>query len=121
MEFLSHVAGLSLDEMQDHPLFIINAFDKEHKVLFWNNRCASHFGIPPEAALGKKLEDVLPWVKTDEKLLYIDRALMGKSMQVLKVGFRMKQGYYEQRIYPVKDKAGKVVAALNIVEDMDLH
>jgi PAS domain S-box-containing protein len=118
MTSLLEPIGLSPEEAQAHPLLIINAFDREHNILFWNNRCATHFGIPPEEALGKKLEDVLPWVKWDEKLLYIDRALMGKNMQVIKVPFRMKAGFYEQRIYPVKDSGGNVVAALNIVEEM---
>lgn len=111
--------GLSLDEMQAHPSLIINAFDHKHIILFWNNRCASHFGIPPEEAVGKKLEDVLHWVKWGENLRHIDRALMGKNMQVIKVPFRMKAGFYEQRIFPVKDKEGNIVAALNIVEEME--
>ena len=119
MEFLARTFGLSLEEMQQHPSLIINAFDREHTILFWNDRCASHFGIRAEDAIGKKLEEVLPWVRTDEKLRYIDRALMGKTMQVIKVPFRMKNGYYEQRILPVTDGQGNVVAALNVVEDME--
>ncbi|HUC80850.1 MAG TPA: PAS domain-containing protein [Flavisolibacter sp.] len=118
MQSFSDLTGLSLEEMQRHPSIIINAFDHEHKVLFWNDTCARHFGIPTEKAIGKKLEEILPWTKTDEKLLYIDRALMGKPMQVMKVPYRMKKGYYEQRVYPVKDSNGKVIAALNLVEEM---
>lgn len=118
MQYLGGVIGLSLDEMQKHPSMIINAFDINHTILFWNDRCAAHFKISPDEALGKKLGDVLPWVKTDEKLLFIDRALLGKNMQIFKVPYRMKKGYYEQRIFAVRNEEGKVIAALNIVQDM---
>ena len=118
MKSFSELTGLSLEEMQHHPTLIINAFDREHNVLFWNDLCARHFGIPSEEAIGKKLEEILPWTKTDEKLLYIDRALMGKPLQVMRVPYRLKPGYYEQRVFPVKDNKGNVFAALNLVEDM---
>ena len=118
MELLAEAFGSSLEEMQQHSSFIINAFDHQHTILFWNDKCAAHFRIRPEEAIGRKLEEVLPWVKTDEKLVYIDRALSGKNMQVIKVPYRMKSGYYEQYILPVKDNQGKVIAALNIVVEM---
>lgn len=79
MTSLLETTGLTREEMQEPPSLIINAFDRKHTILFWNNRCASHFGIRPEDAAGRKLEEVLPWVKTDERLLHIDRALMGKT------------------------------------------
>ena len=119
MESFATALGLSLEEMQHHPSLIINAFDPQHTILFWNDVCARHFGVPPEKAIGKKLEDVLPWVKTDDRLTHIDRALMGKGMQVIKVPFKLKKGYYEQRIFPIKSTDSQVIAALNVVEDMN--
>lgn len=115
LEALSRTAALTLEEMQAHPSWIINAFDAQHQILFWNDCCARHFGISPEQAIGKKLEEVLPWVNTDEKLTYIKRALKGTHFEVSKVPFRMKSGFYEQKIIPVKDTAGNVIAALNLV------
>ena len=118
MELLAKAFGATLDEMQKHAFFIINAFDHQHTILFWNDKCAAHFRIRPEEAIGRKLEEVLAWVKEDEKLVYIDRALWGKKMQVIKVPYRMKNGHYEQHILPVKNGQGQVIAALNIVAEM---
>jgi PAS domain S-box-containing protein len=119
MELFSQASGLSTEEMQHHASYIINAFDKEHRVLFWNDNCAAHFGITTEQALGKKLEEILPWVKTDERLPYIDRALLGQNMEIIRVPFRLKNGFYEQRVYSIKDQQGEVIAALSIVEGMN--
>lgn len=118
MQLLEGVIGLSLAEMQEHPSLIINAFDRHHTVLFWNDRCAAHFKISAKEAIGKKLEEILPWTKTDEKLLYIDRALLGKNMQILNIPYRLKHGSYEQQVYAVRNEAGKVVAALNVIQDV---
>lgn len=118
-EEIAMASPFTLDEIQGHPSLIINAFDRNHHVVLWNDRCASHFGISKEDALGKKLEDLLPWVATDEKLHFIDRALMGTKWQALKVPFKLKPGYYDQTVIPVKDSAGNIIAALNIVQEMN--
>jgi PAS domain S-box-containing protein len=118
MELFASAMGLSLEEMQHHPSLIINAFDHQHAILFWNDAAARHFAIPTEQALGKKLEDVLPWTKKDERVHYIDRALMGKGMQVIRVPFRLKTGYYEQRVVPIRNSEGRVMAALSVVEEV---
>jgi PAS domain-containing protein len=117
MQELTSAAGLSLAEMQHHPTLIINAFDKQHNVLFWNDRCSLHFGIPAEEAIGKKLEDLIPWIKSDERMHFIDRALLGKGMQVLRVPYRLKSGVYDQQVIPVRNDKGEVIAALNMVAD----
>lgn len=118
MQELVRAGGLSLAEMQHHPTLIINAFDLQHRVVFWNDRCAHHFRISTEQAIGKKLEDLLPWVMTDEHLLFIDRALTGKQMEIYRVPYRMKDGAYDQRVIPVYNDAGQVIAALNFVENV---
>jgi len=117
MKLLEGVIGLSIEEMQKHPALIINAFDSNHTVIFWNDRCTEHFKISSEKAIGKKLEDVLPWVKTDEKVLFIDRALLGKNMQIFNIPYRLKKGFYDQQVYAVRNEKGAVVAALNVVEE----
>lgn len=40
-------------------------------------------------------------------------------MQVIRVPFRLKNGFYEQRIFPVTDSEGTIVAALSVVEEME--
>lgn len=116
MEEFSSVLGMSVEEMKNHPELLINALDHGHRILFWNRRCEAHFGVEAEAALGRKLEDVLPFFKGHEKVLHFDRALMGQEVQVLNGHYELRTGQYEQRVIPVKDASGKVMAALNIVK-----
>jgi PAS domain S-box-containing protein len=118
MEELALAAKLSIAEMQNHASLLINAFDKEHRVLFWNNRCEQHFGLSKEQVLGKKLEDILPWTRHHERTTYIERALMGQEINILNERFQFTSGHYEQRVIPVRNKDGVVIAALNLVKDM---
>jgi PAS domain S-box-containing protein len=118
-EEIALAGRLTIKEMQLHSSIIINAFDQFHKVVFWNNRCAAHFGISVEEAIGKKLEDILPWTKSDERLRFLDRAFMGTKFQILKVPFKLKSGHYVQTVFPVRDNGGKVIAVLNFVEEMN--
>jgi PAS domain-containing protein len=44
-------------ETRNHPHLLLNAFDQEHRVLFWNQMSEQYFGITEEEAMGKKAED----------------------------------------------------------------
>lgn len=118
-EEIANAAPFTLAEMQEHPSLIINAFDTHHTVVLWNDVCARYFGISKEDAVGRKLEDILPWVAQDENLAFIDRALKGRKLQVSRVPFKLSSGHYDQMVIPVKDKQGNVIAALNIVQRME--
>ena len=117
MHLLEGVIGLSVEEMQKHPTLIINAFDRSHVVIFWNDQCAAHFNISQQNAIGKRLEEILPWVKSDEKLAHIDRALLGTNLRVLNVPYRKKKGFYDQQVLSIRNEKGAVVAALNVVQE----
>lgn len=114
---IEHTLHLSHDVAENDLEFLINAFDKEHNVVFWNKKAEQFFGVSKEYALGKKLEEVIPYAKSTSRLHYIDRALFGKPIHIVKEKYEKKPAHYEQWILPVK-KNGEVVAALNIVKDL---
>lgn len=104
----------SLAHMQDSK-DIVNAFDVDHRVLFWNKGCEDLFKIKREQAIGRVLEDLLPYVKTDRRNDVFYRAFRGQKIHVLKEKYKFSEGYYEQKIIPLKDEAGKVYAVVNLV------
>ena len=108
---------MTIDEIRFHNRLLVNAFDQEHRVLFWNKRCEILFGISEEAALGKQLEDLLPWTRDHEKIIYLNNALRGEPIYVADDKYEFNNQYYDQVILPLKDNNGEVFAALNIVFD----
>lgn len=106
---------LSWEEIRDHPHLMINAFDHDHRIILWNKKCEEYFHITEDQALGHRLEDLLPQTKNSEKMQHLERALMGFSVRVMNDTFDIKEGNYDQKVVPIKDASGKVVAALNIV------
>jgi PAS domain-containing protein len=108
---------MTIDEIRFHNRLLVNAFDQQHRVLFWNKRCETMFGISEEAALGEQLEDLLPWTRDHEKIIYLNNALRGDTIYIADDKYEFNNKYYDQVILPLKDSNGAVFAALNIVID----
>jgi len=105
-------------QIRFHERLLVNAFDKEHRILFWNKKCEIMFGIREEEALGEILEDLLPWTRGHEKMIYLHNALSGQPVYVADDKFDLNNNYYDQVVLPLKDNSGNVFAALNIVIDL---
>ncbi len=105
--------------METTSHFIINAFDQDLRIIFWNKKCEAYFGLCKEQAIGQKFEDLFPHYKYDEWLCDLKRALNGIEMHNLNRKYDRTNKYYEQRIIPVKDNTGHVIAVLNLVQDID--
>lgn len=118
LPYLTRLMNLTEDEIRYHPQLLVNAFDHQHRVLFWNYHCEQLFGIKEEDALGKKLEDLLPYVSNNQKMVYLEKALSGESVYIEEDRYEKKTGRYTQIILPLKNSQGKVVAAVNIVRDL---
>lgn len=117
MELVTIDHILSLPELQDGTA-IVNAFDKQHRILAWNEGCEKLFGIKKEMAIGSRLEDLLPHIKGDAKLRNLDRAFQGQKIHILNEKYNNIDGYYEQKLIPIKDETGKVYAVVNIVRNL---
>jgi transcriptional regulator with PAS, ATPase and Fis domain len=109
---------LSPEEIHHHPEYLINAFDRNHTILLWNKNCEKYFCIPAEQAVGKKLEDIMPWLRGHEKMSHLERALSGRPVHVLNDTYHLKNAFYEQKVIPVKDDGGNIVAAVNMVRTL---
>lgn len=109
--------GLSHDEAENDSEVLINAFDREHHIVFWNRKAENYFGIPKEQALGKKFEDIVGYAKKNDKMQYLTRALFGQPVHILREKYDKRSTHYEQWVLPVR-KNGEVIAALNIVKDI---
>jgi PAS domain S-box-containing protein len=118
MEVLSSYTGLSIEEMLQHSSLLINALDQEHRILFWNKKSEDLFGISKEAAIGKRLEELLPELSKSEKMEYLQKALAGYSLILFNQHYGWKNGAYSQRLIPIRDAEKNVIAVLNIVEDL---
>lgn len=115
---IAALLNMNEDEIRDHPHLLINVFDREHRVLFWNQRCEKYFGIREEEALGKTLEDLIPYTRNNKKMVYLEKALSGRPVYIADDRYDKQNGVYDQVVLPLKDEEGEVFAAVNIVIDL---
>jgi PAS domain S-box-containing protein len=115
---ITRLMNLTEDEIRNHPELLVNAFDHEHRILFWNAHCESLFGIKEQDALGKKLEDLVPGARDNNKMIHLEKALSGESVYIDNDKYEKKDGRYTQIVLPLKNNSGRVVAAVNIVRNL---
>lgn len=118
VQYITGIMGMTEDEIRHHERLLVNAFDQEHRVLFWNKKCEKLFGISEEEAVGEILEDLLPWIRGHDKMIYLHNALSGQPVYVADDKYENTNNYYDQVVLPLKDMSGTVFAALNIVIDL---
>ncbi|MGZ3939838.1 MAG: PAS domain-containing protein [Flavisolibacter sp.] len=116
---IARILMLSEEEVIHHPDLLINALDNEHRVLFWNKKCEEYFGITDHQAVGRILEELFPDIRNNPKMKYLETALSGKTVFVAKNKYDRKNSHYSQILLPIKDRAGKVLAAVNFVRTIE--
>lgn len=116
---IAMMMNMTEDEVRNHPHLLINAFDHDHRVLFWNCQCEKYFGIKEKDALGKKVEDIVLHSRNNKKMEYLDKALSGQPVYVAD-SYDIRRGSYDQAVLPIKADDGKVIAAVNIVVDVGM-
>lgn len=109
--------ALTYTDAENHTEVLINAFDQEHKIVFWNKKAENYFGIAKEAAMGNRLEEVVEHAANNSKLKYLASALRGNPVHIARDKYDKRAAYYEQWLLPVQEN-GTVIAALNIVGDV---
>jgi len=100
------------DEIRFHRRLLVNVFDRDHRILFWNKKCEMLFNICEQEALGKTLEELLPWTQGHDKMAYLHNALSGQPVYVADEKYEQNDNYYDQVVLPLKDIKGNVFAAL---------
>jgi len=112
---LKRIMNLSGDEIINHPALLVNVFDHQHHVLFWNKKCEEFFGIKEEEALGKRFDDLLPDPQNNQRMARLDEALSGKYIFITDDKYDYKNYYFTQLVLPLKNQKEEVIAAVNIV------
>lgn len=112
---ITQILNLSEKEIHDHPTLLVNVFDHHHRIWFWNKQCEKYFGISEDEALGQILEDLLPYVRSNPKMSYIDRALSGECIYDADGSSQTNGSFYSQLVLPLKNKQGKITGIVNIV------
>jgi len=118
LRLLTRIMNLTEVEIMNHPVFMVNILDHQHRVLFWNKRCEFFFGIAEAKALGKRFEDIVPQAKGHQNQKYLDRALKGESLIVEYTPYQTKSGGFIQTILPLTNITGSVVAAVSITKEI---
>jgi len=110
--------GIDYDQAENHSEILINAFDHDHRILFWNKKAENYFGINKNAAIGERFESLLPYTANLPGMSILDDALKGKSTRRENEKYILRSAYYKQLMQPVI-KEGIIIAALNIVWDVN--
>jgi len=112
---MKRLLSMTEEEIINHPDLLINVFDHDHYILLWNKQCENLFGIKEEDALGKKLEEIVPYTRNSQKMNRLNEALSGESVYVEDDKMDNSNYYYSQVVLPVRNSNGKIIAAVNVV------
>jgi PAS domain-containing protein len=115
---IARLLDISEQQVMDHPDLLINAFDREHRILFWNKRCEEYFDIKSDQAIGQILEDLIPSTRNHPKMKCLERAFSGKTVLVANDKYDRKNARYSQIVLPLKDDNGNVIAVINLVRTL---
>jgi PAS domain S-box-containing protein len=119
LRYITGLLNMTEDEIVNHPDLLVNVFDHDHYILFWNKQCEQLFGVREEQALGKKLEDIIPFTPNSSKMKRLEEAPSGETVYIEDDKIDHNDDYYySQVVLPIKNSMGKVIAALNIVRKM---
>jgi diguanylate cyclase (GGDEF)-like protein len=123
LEQLLHSTARALPE----PIFVIDEFGKYLDVIGGKERSVFHSG---KFITGKYLHDILPENLADMLMQSISAAIAGKTLKTLEYqlgpedlpGSSLEDSpgrrWFEGRIYPVKDPAGEIHAAIWLAVDI---
>jgi len=118
LQYITGIMGMTENEIRFHERLLVNAFDHDLRVLFWNKKCEMLFNISEQKAIGTPLEDLLPWTRGHGKMALLYNALSGEPVYIADEKYPHNDSYYDQIVLPLKDIKGRVFAALNIVIDL---
>jgi PAS domain-containing protein len=115
---IARLLDISEHQVMHHPDLLINAFDLEHRILFWNKKCEEYFDITSDQAVGQILEDLIPDTRNHPKMKCLERAFAGKTVLVADDKYDRKNARYSQIVLPLKDGDGSVIAVINLVRTL---
>ncbi|HYG02705.1 MAG TPA: ATP-binding protein [Chryseosolibacter sp.] len=100
------------ESILNSSLVMIAVFDKDTRIISFNNRCEEEFGISRTDVLGKRLEDAMPLSKGSTTNKGLFRALRGESVHNPEYQSSVTGMYYESFMLPLRDASNQVYAVL---------
>lgn len=96
----------------------ISQFDLDMKITGWNPACVERYGVTESEALGRRLQDIFPFIANDYRLICLeDAAKNGKSFYFPNMPYQYSKGAYYQVIVPLKSQNKIITGVLNIFRD----
>ncbi len=115
----------ALKEFNDHVLQSMPAglvaHDLEFRITLWNKTMEEISGYTAEEVLGRDPYDVFPHLKEDGLDQLHRAALEGNIVSMTNVPYRTprgKEGYANEKYFPLRDGEGRIVGVIGIIEDV---
>ena len=105
----------------DSGLDGILAFDSAFKVTVWNLAMERIFGISRGAALGRNVDEVLPFFKEIGEEMYLSRAVQGENVVSKDRPYRSatgREGFFEAHYSPLRDEKGRIIGGLGAIREI---
>jgi PAS domain S-box-containing protein len=96
----------------------ITIYDHEYRVTLWNRAVEARSGIAGGQIIGKKFFDVFPVYRDTPDGQAMQRALEGHRIRLSDMPYRLREGYYESDLLPLRDEEGAVRGVLAISRDI---
>lgn len=105
--------------MNDASIDRILAFDKDLRIIAWNEMCQTVSGLEKQDAIGRNYYDAMPGAN--------ECAYIAKAIQLALRGFKSfvpsdkgsyGGGYYEHHFIPLKGDKDNVIGVLNVIHDV---
>ena len=111
-------------QLQQTDTVINNMLDRafitntENTILLWNRRCELAYGQKKDAVLGKNIFDVLPDLKNEKNVSFINRALIGETITLTQSKAANGKEFHDLHLIPMYDEAGTVTGILHLIHDV---
>ncbi len=102
----------------DNAMEMITAFDNKKRILYWNKATQQDLNMALKDVIGKEITEVFPATQSNGFIDIIDRVLDGEEINISKRAYLHKDGYYEARMTPMRDKNGEIIGGINYIRDI---
>jgi PAS domain S-box-containing protein len=98
------------------------AFDTECRYVFWNSIMEKISGLSASAAIGRRANDIFPFIEATGEKSYLEKALAGESAvsknQRYVVAESAREGYFDGYYSPLRDQDGAIIGGIAVIRDI---
>ena len=101
----------------DNSFDQVVGYDRSLRIVYWNKSAEEWFNISRKDVIGKTIDEVFPFIKGDDRLNYLYRALEGEEFYLTGEKSTLREAYYKQKVLPWRDANGLIIGVLVIAQD----